>query len=519
MRLAQSSRGGWFSPLFLMITVIMAAALGLGYYSYHSAVQLAESSERSVESSNRALGLKLIDRIEKVIIDGDRTFFRLVRLDDPKEFKELWRRIVRVSPAVESVVVLDERYEVVHLVTRLDPHRSRSFRRRFVNRILPDMELDKLPPNQHRHLHKEYDGRFYLLSYIRRQSDEGDYYIALSVNIPYVIRDTFRAEFKELEETNRIAVMDEVGRVLYGQRIALPSRLVFEERFPTTLYKWRLQLAPGQVTSLARGARVRRLTDLVLVGSGVGVIWLGMLVLFVAARKERRANQLKSDFISNVSHELKTPLSLIRMFGELIALQRFADAETGKEYAEIITRESDRLTALIDNVLDFARIERGKADYDMELGDLSRVAERVCELSHYRAEQAGVTLRTEVESGLPEVAFDESAMTLLLLNLIENSLKYGASQGEQVVIGLRREGDELRLSVSDSGPGIPPEERKRIFERFYRGASIRGRSQRGTGIGLSLVKHIAEGHGGTVRAGGELGKGAVFEVSIPIERA
>ena len=493
----------------------MLAALGLGSYSYRSAAELARVSKQSVERSNRALGLKLIDRIEKVIIDTDRTFFRLVRLDDPREFRELWRRIVRVSPEVESVIVLNEERELVHLIAKLNRKDRRKFREMLMQRIVPDLDLANLPPDKHKHLQTKYEGKPYLLSYIRRRLAGRDYVIVLNMHLPYLISDIFREEFHELEDSTAIAVMEQEGGVIYGQPVAADSAFVFEERFPTTLYKWRLQIAPRQVSSLAREVRARKVSDGVLVGGAVGVIWIGMGVLLIAVRKERRLNQLKSDFISNVSHELKTPLSLIRMFGELLALGRAPDPETRKEYAEIITRESDRLTSLIDNVLDFARIERGKAEYSMEPGDLRAVVERVIELSRYRGEQAGVTISPDLPDTVPITVFDQSAMTLVLLNLVENALKYGSKSGDEINVRLSHMNDELVVEVADHGEGIPPEEIRRIFERFYRGSTAQHAGRRGSGIGLSLVKHIAEAHGGRITVNSD-DKGTAFQIALPV---
>ncbi|MCK5796184.1 MAG: HAMP domain-containing histidine kinase, partial [Deltaproteobacteria bacterium] len=338
-------------------------------------------------------------------------------------------------------------------------------------------------------------------------------FIVLNINVSHIIHSVFSREFAELQEMNSIAVTDEGGRTLYGRIHRGP--LAFEAPFPTTLYKWRLTIAPKQMGALSKDVRARSVTDLVFVLGAVAVIFLGMLVLMRAIRKERRANALKSEFIANVSHELKTTLSLIRMFGELLAAGRTRDASTADEYAAIIARESDRLTGLIDNVLDFARIERGKAAYAMVEGDLSVTVERAIDLCRYRVEQAGVTLDTAI-SPVMRAIFDESAVTLLLLNLIENALKYGAKPGEHVLVSLDLEGGAACLRVVDEGSGIAVEERKRIFERFYRGASSRTSAQRGSGIGLALVKHIAEAHGGGVKVESKLGKGAVFAVSIPV---
>ena len=507
----------WFSLLTLIFLAIMVAALALGYYSYHAVSRLATRSEESLESSNRVVGLKLIDRVEKVIIDSDRMLFRMVRLDDPREFKELWRRIVRISPVVETVVVLDEHRQLVHLVSKLRKSRLLGFRRVFLNKIVQDMDLSKLRLNAHKHLHKTYEGRSYLISYIRRRSSGRDYYIALNMNLPYITGDIFRDEFKELEDTRFIAVLNEAGRAIFGRSVPSDGTFVFVERFPTTLYQWRLQIAPTEVGALRREVRARRTYNIVLVGGAIGVILIGMMVLLLAIRKEAHANRLKSEFISNVTHELKTPLSLIRMFGELLSLGRTNDAKTTREYAEIITRESDRLSRLIDNVLDFARIERGKPAYEFHLGNLRTVVERGVDLCRYRAEQGGIALHTEIEADLPDTLLDENAMTLVLLNLLENALKYGITEEKgEIRVQLGHRDEVLKLTVSDQGPGIPRDELPRIFDRFYRAKAVRSQPARGSGIGLSLVKQITMAHGGRVIAKSDLGKGASFEVTIPV---
>jgi signal transduction histidine kinase len=146
------------------------------------------------------------------------------------------------------------------------------------------------------------------------------------------------------------------------------------------------------------------------------------------------------------------------------------------------------------------------------------VVERALDLTRYRLEQANIDVRCEFADPLPTTTFDESAITLLVLNLVENALKYGLERGDTLRVGvaMSADGRALVLTVQDHGPGIAKEQAKRIFERFYRGSVAKERGQRGSGIGLSLVKHIAEAHGGEVRVHSELGKGATFEVTIPV---
>jgi len=217
-----------------------------------------------------------------------------------------------------------------------------------------------------------------------------------------------------------------------------------------------------------------------------------------------------------VSHELKTPLSLIRMFGEMLATDRVPSADKRRQYLDIIVRESERLTALIDNVLDFARLERGRTSYEFAAGDLGNVVFRGVEMFRYRVVTERPKLVTDIAENLPRTRLDERALQLLLFNLLDNAVKY-AGDSEEVLVRVRTVDRDLILDVEDRGPGIDPEDARRIFERFYRGRRASSSGARGSGIGLALVKHIAQAHGGDVTVLPRPGGGTVFRVRIPIE--
>ncbi|HSS37715.1 MAG TPA: ATP-binding protein, partial [Polyangia bacterium] len=268
------------------------------------------------------------------------------------------------------------------------------------------------------------------------------------------------------------------------------------------------------VAELRAQAETERLLGVLLVPVSTVIIALGLGVVWLSVRAERRASQMKSDFIANVSHELKTPLSLIRMFGELLMTGKHKGEAMTREYGAIITRESERLAHLIDNVLDFARLERGKASYSFAEGRLEDVVERALDVFRHRIEKEKLRLTTEIEPNLPPVRMDENAMTLVLLNLVDNAVKY-AGDGGEVVVRLRRMPGAVALSVVDHGSGIAPDEQGRIFDRFYRATSARARNVRGSGIGLALVKHIAEAHGGRVEVESAVGRGSTFTVTLP----
>jgi two-component system, OmpR family, phosphate regulon sensor histidine kinase PhoR len=247
----------------------------------------------------------------------------------------------------------------------------------------------------------------------------------------------------------------------------------------------------------------------------VTVILAGLAFLAIAIRRERKSNALKSEFISNVSHELKTPLSIISMFGEMLANGRTKNADQATEYAEIIWRESVRLSRLIDNVLDFAKMERGMGAYEFAETDVGEVVARAVDLSQRRLAAAEMTLEAKIAPDLPLAQLDANAFTLAVLNLIDNAIKY-ASEGKRIELSLARDGDRLVLAVHDFGPGIAVEEQEQIFDRFYRARAVRLQPIRGSGIGLALVRHIARAHHGDVEVTSEPGKGATFSIWLPI---
>ena len=306
-----------------------------------------------------------------------------------------------------------------------------------------------------------------------------------------------------------------MGAFIFGKAICGPADFVVSRRFPTTLYKGRLSVAPQSAPELEERARRRRFLDGVLVTLSLGVLVAGSAFLAYAARNEQRLNRLKSDFIATVSHELKTPLSLIRMFGEMLSSERVATEAKRKQYLDIIVRESERLTSLIDNVLDFAKLERGKAAYEFRRANLGDVVARGVEMFRYRVEHDRPQLVTEIGSKIPDSDIDERSLQLLLFNLLDNAVKY-AGNSEVISVRVLSNQRNLSLEVEDQGPGIAEEDRKRIFERFYRGRNAGDGGARGSGIGLSLVQSIANAHSGEVEARNGAKAGTIFVVTLPV---
>jgi two-component system phosphate regulon sensor histidine kinase PhoR len=180
---------------------------------------------------------------------------------------------------------------------------------------------------------------------------------------------------------------------------------------------------------------------------------------------------------------------------------------------QIIVSESERLGALIENVLDFAKVERGKAAYEFNQGKAGEVVARAVEACRVRAEREEMALELNIADNLPPVDLDERAIEIAVINLVDNALKY-APDGKSVNVSVKPGAETIEIRVTDQGPGIPWEDRRRIFERFVRGKTALGKQVRGSGIGLALVKHIAEAHGGGVWVEDATPHGSTFVLAL-----
>jgi signal transduction histidine kinase len=240
---------------------------------------------------------------------------------------------------------------------------------------------------------------------------------------------------------------------------------------------------------------------------------LGFL-LWRDTRRDVHLAELRTQFVSSVSHELKTPLTSIRMFAEILQM-RHVDAKRHDEYLETIVSESERLTRLLNNVLDFSRIERGQKTYRLEQGSLAEVIRSTVRTIQYPLAEQGFTLALDIADDLPPVSIDRDGMQQAVLNLLTNAMKYSGKRRD-IELRLSRDGQAALIEVTDHGIGIPEKEQTRIFEKFYRAQVPENRAISGTGLGLALVAHIASAHGGGVHVRSKQGEGSTFSLRIPI---
>lgn len=251
-----------------------------------------------------------------------------------------------------------------------------------------------------------------------------------------------------------------------------------------------------------------------------------LLAAWRAFQRQLSLNEQKSNFVSSVSHELRAPIASVRLMAENLEGGKITDPARQNEYFRFIRQECRRLSSLIENVLDFSRIEQGRKQYEFEPTDLAALAQNTVKLMEPYAAEKGVCLQLATLPAAPnlsegenmELNVDGRAIQQALVNLMDNAIKHSA-KGQAVAVQLERSESSpgtVKLSVSDQGPGIPIAEQAKIFERFYRLGSELRRETQGIGIGLNIAKHIVEAHGGCLTVESESGKGSRFTVELPI---
>jgi len=257
-------------------------------------------------------------------------------------------------------------------------------------------------------------------------------------------------------------------------------------------------------------------TNFIILGALSLLIAGGMWLTYRNVSRELALAKLKSDFVSNVSHELRTPLALIRLYAETLELGRVTTSVKQHEYHEIIRKESERLTALINNILDFSRIEAGKKEYTFRETDVADLVRSTLESYRFEIEQNGFQLEEKIEDNLPPLQVDREAIARSLLNLVNNAVKYSNSV-KYLGVNLYRQNGSVNLEVIDHGIGIPTNEQGKIFEKFYRACDPLVHNTKGSGLGLSLVRHIVEAHGGEVGVESSPGQGSKFTITLPVQ--
>ncbi len=321
----------------------------------------------------------------------------------------------------------------------------------------------------------------------------------------------------ELGKNLSVGILNENDSLQFIQHNLQLSKYLVTGSFTRFLQGWKVVLFDTEGKTLEQLAGRERHVYLAVFLGIIAVMSVGTIFLVRTVAHESEIARLKSEFISNVTHELKTPLSLIRMFGETLESGIVRDENKRQEFYSIITQESERLTHLINNVLDFSQLDSGRKEYDMHESDIVSIIRHSLEAYKFHIRDLGF----EIESNIPAepvlVPVDEDAISQAFLNLLSNAVKYSGEK-KYIRVDVQSDSDSVSISVRDHGIGISRGELKKIFDKFYRVPESRVKHTRGSGLGLTLTKHIIEAHGGSIEVESDPGKGSRFTLRLPLKK-
>jgi signal transduction histidine kinase len=281
---------------------------------------------------------------------------------------------------------------------------------------------------------------------------------------------------------------------------------------------WEASLYLADPARMASAARQVTYLLFFLIALAIGAIAWGGYLIATETRRQLVLVEKKNDFVSNVSHELKTPLTSIRMFAELLEEGRIEDTAKRNRYLRIIRLESERLTRLINNVLDFAKLERNQKRYDKRQVDLQQVCERVWDAQQIGFQQNGFVSSWQAAPGPYPVLGDADALAQVIMNLLSNAEKYSNGNRKEIEMQTFVNGADIMVSVLDCGPGVPKGQEEKIFEQFYRAHDSLHSGIQGSGLGLTLARRIARDHGGDVTYTPRPSGGSNFTLRLPLSQ-
>lgn len=321
-----------------------------------------------------------------------------------------------------------------------------------------------------------------------------------------------------------LVVLDESGDLVYahhhagnGKEPAKTTRFLARSDLGDVLTGWTIGLTYAKASGFASMRRLFSLHVTLLVFA-LGLVVLGTAFTMRFALRQMELVRLKSHFVSNITHELKTPLAAIRLYTETLQQGRFHDRTEGDRFLGIIHKECVRLTQLINNVLDFARIEDGRRRYAFAPAAVGEVVREIVEAYAFQLRDKGFEVELDIAPELPEAMVDRDALGQAVLNLLDNAVKY-SNDDRRIEVRVAVDGGDLRISVLDRGVGIAETEQDKIFAAFYRVEKGLEHSVKGSGLGLAVVKHIAEAHGGHIEVTSRPGAGSEFTLWIPAQQA
>lgn len=483
--------------LVAFIVVILAsalfAALGYHYLTYRNTL-MQNAVVRSGQMSVRVCA----EHLEQTIVGEENRLVLEVAFARPQPLDAQWlERINQRYPLIDRL-----------FVTTASPPDT-PLQRWLVERVQQQAAAQRGERLVLHHVSGVFEGQpvqagFLLLP--RGFIDDAPRYLIFTLNLDFIRTRLLPQHQRSLDD---LSIREHMASSPGGS----PDPFVVAASFRQILPFWTLssQIDNHGMTDRARMEFVIYSTLIVFL---FGLILLSVYFIWRQVHHEKKLSQVKSQMVSHVSHELKTPLSLIRMYTETLLLGRVAAPEKIANYYRIILGECDHLHLLINNTLDFSCIEKGMKEYRFTRGNLAEIVQHIVAQYHDYLSQQGVTIRVVIAPDLPDCRFDPLAVSQVIGNLLDNAIKFSPEQ-KNISLALSHQGGVIKLEVADHGVGMPADKIDTIFAPYARLTN----TFRGSGIGLSLVKHAIDAHGGAIEVLSTLGEGSTFIVTLPVMEA
>jgi len=342
--------------------------------------------------------------------------------------------------------------------------------------------------------------------------------IGLKIKEDFLLNDVLsKAAPNDLPaDQTKLVVSDLEGKVLLGSEGLSAERTTLTEFFDDNFPPWKMEFYASQVEGIGF-AGLKGSFYFWTILTLVVVLTFGAVLIGRTIAHEMEILKLKSDFVSSVSHEFKTPLTSIKALAERLQGDKVIDSVRMKQYFSLISQNADQLTRLVKNLLDFSKIEEGKKEYHFSPTDVAQLVTQQIQDFGKNDVQKGARIGAHIPADIPPLLVDGEALRQALNNLLDNAFKFSSAEGK-VEVRVRRAGEKVSIEIADQGIGIPQDELEKIFDKFYQGSNAVKQSAKGTGLGLTLVKHIAEAHGGMISVRSKVGEGSTFSLILPIEK-
>ncbi len=489
----------------IFIVLFLAVLLPALFYSVYEISALDESEEMISQIYQRQLDAILFSINQHVLDVASNWATQIENEISHTQFE----RIIQANPSIISIIVADTSLSTVTIfpMQQLRYRRSITAQKEMIDRLV------RYHAASYRKLEPIIESDSTTIIFFISQSTLQ--VVGVVISNDRFINDILAKKLIDIAQNDFVVA---VGRQSNGSTIFATS----SEQGKNFSQQRRLWIFPDHIikirlkgTTIQDVAKERFNRNILLIILMDTVLVFGAWFVFRTISREMELIAMKSDFVSNVSHELRTPLSLIRMFAETLEMGRVRTEKKKKEYYTTIVHETDRLTRLINNILNFSRMESDTRRYNFKPTNLNDIVTSVISIYSYQLEQLSFTVKISLDAHLPEIFADEEAIAEALHNVIDNAIKYSR---EKKFLGIATSSiqNSIMIEIEDHGIGINPEHHSKIFEKFYRVSHGLVHTAKGSGLGLAIVRHIVQSHNGTITIHSEPQHGSKFIITIPL---